>query len=100
MGSRQKSSNAPFATSTKLPGMKERGPGTEPPKAFVVEDFSRDMKEWDRRQFLQSAAALAGAAAVSAAPAPCAAGKQIATARHLARWRGSNLFVKFVKSRG
>ena len=80
--------------------MKERGPGTEPPKAFVVEDFSRDMKEWDRRQFLQSAAALALAAAVSAALPLCAAEKQIATARHLPRWRGFNLLDKYVKRRG
>ena len=52
-----------------------------------------------RRQFLQTAATLAGAAALGPGLTLPAAEKQPVSARSLPRWRGFNLLEKFVKWR-
>jgi len=51
----------------------------------------------NRREFLQTAGALAVAAAAAPLPGLRAAEKPTVTARHLPRWRGFNLLQKFVK---
>jgi endoglucanase len=54
----------------------------------------------NRREFLQTAGALA-VAATAASTFPLRAGeKSTVTARHLPRWRGFNLLQKFVKRKG
>jgi endoglucanase len=54
----------------------------------------------NRREFLQTAGALALAAAAAPVSPLCAADKPAVTAHHLPRWRGFNLLQKFVKRRG
>ena len=53
----------------------------------------------NRREFLQTAGALAVAATAAPALPLSAAEKATVTARHLPRWRGFNLLAKFVKRR-
>jgi len=53
----------------------------------------------NRREFLQSAGALAVAAAAAPALPLVAAEQPAVSARHLPRWRGFNLLAKFVKRR-
>ena len=53
----------------------------------------------NRREFLQTAGALALAAMAAPALPLSAAEKATVTARHLPRWRGFNLLAKFVKRR-
>jgi endoglucanase len=54
----------------------------------------------NRREFLQTAGALAVAATTTPALALGGAEKRTVSARHLPRWRGFNLLEKFVKRRG
>jgi endoglucanase len=54
----------------------------------------------NRREFLQTAGALAVAATAVPGLPVSAAETQAATASHLPRWRGFNLLAKFVKHRG
>jgi hypothetical protein len=54
----------------------------------------------NRREFLQTAGALAVVATAAPIPTLRAADKPAVTARHLPRWRGFNLLQKFVKRRG
>jgi len=53
----------------------------------------------NRREFLQTAGALAVAAAAAPMSPLHAADKPAVTARHLPRWRGFNLLQKFTKRR-
>jgi endoglucanase len=54
----------------------------------------------NRREFIQTASALAVAATAAPGLPLSAAEKQTVTARRLPRWRGFNLLAKFVKHRG